>query len=442
MIGLLSGGARAAALSTQEGVREISQATVITSPGAYLVTRDLLVLGGSAITIQADDVTLDLNGHRIQSVPVFGTYDAAIRQQDWFANLSVFNGTVIGGAGAGIWATGRNSRVENVTVRGSQKGGILLGDMAVVENCIVVSNDLGLTGTNLICGGAGSRVAGSILIGNTGARLVGIRGGQGCIVDGCILRGNLASYYFNGVELARGGVVRSVSISDNYCASSFSGVVADGTIERCAVVRNIKDMDGGSLAGIDAGVNGVVRRCIVKENTAYSGEAYAYFHRGHGGLFDCVAFSNVAVGASAYGFCLSTNNTVASRCAATANGSRGFYGPIGCIIKQSVAKWNGWYGIDVGAWSSVERCLVDNTGDATDTRTGIAANNGNVRVENNHVLDSGRGIGCFGGVNFLSGNSAVNTTNYVNTTGQSCGAITNQPGANFISYNPWQNFGL
>src|SRR5262245_40090047 len=61
----LASAAAATAPLADEGRIPVFQSTTISSPGHYVVTRDIVATVGVAIAIQADNVVLDLNGHTI-----------------------------------------------------------------------------------------------------------------------------------------------------------------------------------------------------------------------------------------------------------------------------------------------------------------------------------------------------------------------------------------
>lgn len=85
---------------------------IITAPGRYRLTRDLLVKSGTAITINSDDVTLDLNGYSIAS-----------------------NARPGSGSGVAIVGARRNVTIQNGSIRGAEdkgrqgqvRGGFLVG---------------------------------------------------------------------------------------------------------------------------------------------------------------------------------------------------------------------------------------------------------------------------------------------------------------------------
>ena len=73
-----------------EGRYLISEQTTITEPGAYLVTNNIVSPGGPVITIQAENVTLDLGGFTLSS----GPDDVATIQIDVASSVKIFNGTI------------------------------------------------------------------------------------------------------------------------------------------------------------------------------------------------------------------------------------------------------------------------------------------------------------------------------------------------------------
>ena len=81
-------------IRADEGRIPIFQPTTITSSGSYVLTRDITVASGNVFTIQASDVTLDLNGRTVQ-VTSPGGYLIAI--DTGASTLRVKNGALIGG---------------------------------------------------------------------------------------------------------------------------------------------------------------------------------------------------------------------------------------------------------------------------------------------------------------------------------------------------------
>lgn len=134
---------------------------VISQPGSYKLVSNLVVgdLATTAIQVQADNVTIDLNGFAILGPNVCdwstktctattpssrGITTSTVR------GLTVRNGTISGFAGAGISA-GAYLRVENVTVAHNAGGGITAGSSAQIDRVSARYNGL-LNGYNSAAG--------------------------------------------------------------------------------------------------------------------------------------------------------------------------------------------------------------------------------------------------------------------------------------------------
>jgi hypothetical protein len=222
-----------------DGVRELSQATVsvwpivISTPGSYVLTTDLTVGNflTSAIRVDVDRVTIDLNGRTIsgpysctgtgagltcsQPTHTLGWgIDAASR-----ALLRVRNGTIRGFAGGGVRG-GSDLRVEGVTVINNQGIGISSGtnSAATVTGCAVVRNrDTG------IYVGADSLVESSRVIGN----------------------------FSDGIFFVGDGLVRGNTISRNG-GSPVTNVCCGPAL---GYLQNVFGYNGGAPYGNDMGQN-------------------------------------------------------------------------------------------------------------------------------------------------------------------------------------------
>jgi hypothetical protein len=125
----------------------------ITQSGSYFLTQNLSSSGaGPAITVQASNVTVDLDGFTLN-----GTQNGwGIFEANGFDHLVVRNGTLAGwlyaihssglsnsrfeeleirGANIAINAAGNDNVVDNVTVEGNTGNGFWLADRATVSNC-------------------------------------------------------------------------------------------------------------------------------------------------------------------------------------------------------------------------------------------------------------------------------------------------------------------
>jgi parallel beta-helix repeat protein len=117
----------------------ISSPVTITNPGSYYLTTNLTVPAfGSAITINAENVTLDLNGYTLSGVPnSFGAIIIASNHAavvNGFIRNCAFNYAVDAGSVSGC-------RLENLILSGNSSG-INAGSEAIVRNCVAI-NDVG-----------------------------------------------------------------------------------------------------------------------------------------------------------------------------------------------------------------------------------------------------------------------------------------------------------
>jgi parallel beta-helix repeat protein len=215
------------------GAKEISQRDVplvITKPGSYCLISNLIISSPNvtAISIGADNVTIDLNGFTIRG-PGMGTGFGIVDQQQTLPGL-VNNAVVRGGTVRG-WAyavhlAGKNNRVENVQVFEASHG-IFVGRSSVVSQCQVAFGGVGIgtdDGTMVLnntiytmdnrcigtSGDASGPVGGVTVIGNN-CRFspIGIRvQGQGNRIEG-----NTITQCNIGIDLSEGNA--------NYFAKNF-----------------------------------------------------------------------------------------------------------------------------------------------------------------------------------------------------------------------------
>ena len=122
---------------------------VISTQGLYCLTGNLATseASGLAITINANNVTLDLNGWKVggqgagAGTASYGIYSTAV-------NVTVKNG-IVRGFYFGIFLTGRGAVVQNMLVDQSTHAGIFVnGTGAVVEHNQVVDTGGSTNGTN------------------------------------------------------------------------------------------------------------------------------------------------------------------------------------------------------------------------------------------------------------------------------------------------------
>ena len=134
----------------------ITNATAVTisASGSYYLTTNITVTTGSAITMTASQVTLDLNGFSVSSTAASAT-GTGILLAGGNADITILNGHIKGGVtySGGVYSSGPgfangitysgttpfNVRVSGVSVSGCSNYGIYLtlGDSTVVESSTV-----------------------------------------------------------------------------------------------------------------------------------------------------------------------------------------------------------------------------------------------------------------------------------------------------------------
>jgi len=259
--------------------------TVITNPGSYYVTANLVNTQNTAgITISASDVHIDLNGFALISTA--STQGAGIYVPNARRNLKFENGILKNWPYEGIWASATtDSSVSRVNAVSNGWDGIWLGAGAVVENCMAIGNALagihvGANSTvqdctsrnnnqdgieagafcrindctamvNGACGitaGGGSRIKGCTSGGNN----YGVMSEDASLIQDCVVSGNNT----NGIEVAK--AVRVIAC--NARGNEGNGIVAnDGSIIRDC----ISSANGGD--GIL-----ITSNCLVEKNNATS----------------------------------------------------------------------------------------------------------------------------------------------------------------------------
>jgi parallel beta-helix repeat protein len=244
--------------------------------GSYYVTGDLL---GSpfddGITINADNVTLDLRGFTLTGVLEVQPNDGIVIN-GVHENISIHNGVLRNWVTAIEASVATNSQVRNVraeanaadginigvggsvvqcSAQGNAGHGIATGDGCTITRCTARGN-----GDSGISAGFGSTVSNCSALSNTGTGMfeAGIYASSGSTVIACTARDNSN----DGIFVLTGSTVTACSASDN----SGDGIDAGGfgssgnTISGCTTFSNSED-------GIVAGSASTVTNCTARSNT-------------------------------------------------------------------------------------------------------------------------------------------------------------------------------
>jgi len=251
---------------------------IITNAGSYVVTDHLVGTSGvAAIVVNADFVTLDLNGYSVT-----GPIDA-ITQSAGRHGLTVKNGTLRApNGGYSLLATGLLTRVSGVRITDYGAGGMRLGKNAMVRDVFIGANAMtnlssvigvdareGLLARNVsvtgmraaggtsygVSAGAGSVIRDTRVHGNqVSGSFIGARGGRGSVLHGLTAGANPAGSVSTGLWVDDVGVIVGGQVGPSP-ASGFSRAVFAGSYSVLA------DMNmGGTAVGAQVVSNSVVVR--------------------------------------------------------------------------------------------------------------------------------------------------------------------------------------
>jgi len=133
------------------GTRITSLPYTISAPGSYYLGSNLSYAGGDGITVNSDDVTLDLMGFTITGT---GNVNNGIRMNGR-NNVEIRNGTLSGWfCGIRDNSSGVGHRVTNVRAEGNINGICLMGSGHLIQGCRATA--AGTAGYGLLIGSQGT----------------------------------------------------------------------------------------------------------------------------------------------------------------------------------------------------------------------------------------------------------------------------------------------
>jgi parallel beta-helix repeat protein len=264
-----------------EGRIPVYEQTIISAPGSYVVTRDITVPGGDLITIDASDVTLDLNGMTLTNLSAVGG-DDVIEISDGNSNIEIRNGRLSGGVAGIRYFPGSANKarivVENIESIGAANYGIYIEpvEYAEVLNCRIENTRFGIY-LSVSPGTFGGKIAGNWVEGcnDYGILLTGLQGGEvrgnrvydyshdvaggkagiwvtpgggGNIIEGNTARGGPSATDAYGIEMDSGGNI----ISGNTVSDTLLGIYSISGANGNRIVGNVcKDNETGIYVGGD-----------------------------------------------------------------------------------------------------------------------------------------------------------------------------------------------
>ena len=246
-------------------------AYVIDQPGSYYLTNSIVMsqIGATAIYIDTDNVTLDLNGYSIKGP---GESNSASSDGIFVSgrkyNITIKNGVVDDWADDAIDAPqASNCLFQNVIATNCADNGFYLGENSVIIECHAYGNASdgfsGVNGCNFIRCTAGANVRDGFEL-FSGSQIIncnafdngedGIDGRDDVNVLGCVVTDNGDA----GIELSSNCLVYKCSAYDNIGCGIEVGTST--RVSLCIATRN--DGDGIRLRGS----TGVVYGCVAHDN--------------------------------------------------------------------------------------------------------------------------------------------------------------------------------
>ena len=270
---------------------------VINTAGSYYLTGNLSgAIGQDGITVNADDVTIDLNGFTISGAAGQGTAVRSLQHR----NITVKNGSMKSWGGGGVnLLLCDQSRIESLRMRGCLNSAVFIGSGSIARDCVVLdSGTFTLGPTAMIERCSMSNVDG------------GLSGGNGSVIKDCAVSGcttGLAS-----IAGGEGSTITGCSVSGGDTQGINAGL--GSTVSNCTV-RGCP-LSGFLLQGM----------CTVTNNTATAvgpgSQAAAFEINGSGNRID----GNLAVG-SGYGFHANGTDNLIVRNAARNNTAGNYFFP-------------------------------------------------------------------------------------------------------------------
>ena len=268
---------------------------VITQSGSYYLTGNITgVSGKSGITINANNVTIDLGGFSLEGVPgavngIVGGSSEHVRVYNgkvahWpqygvalplhsqadhlFASDNGSDGISAGFGSYVLWCVANDNSANGIVV--SQSGlvshcvadgnnvGVLLFSYSRAESCAANNNDFIGIAYNEACSVADSLANNNGDVQFTGGGIGAVNGGTGAVIRGCVANENVG----DGIAAGDGTTISGCTVKGN----ANNGILINGD---AASVTNCTASSNGNANGNGIslnGDNGVVVQCVASNN--------------------------------------------------------------------------------------------------------------------------------------------------------------------------------
>ncbi len=348
---------------------DLNPTLTIDQPGTYVLTENLIAgTNAPAIIVITNNVTVDLNGHRISGM--LGGEHIIINQAASLHGLTVKNGSIRGvfpGSSTVIAAHGAGNVVADLQIQGVPRA-VILGDAATVRNTTI--------------------------------------------------RGDTFAYGGPGVALQVGHRSRleSVVVKDLMVSGSFTGIVtgAASIVHRCRVLNSVGDV----MTAIQTGPNSVVSETEVLSNASVGGVVpfFGVVANSNSVLRSVSAVNQMGIGGS--GLLLNGPGVIVDAFA-SGNPGNGIQAGPGALVTRSRTHLNVESGIVLQGSSMAY--LNESSRNAADfgVGAGIRTTDRGNRIENNVLIGNLRGIQLDAAQNLVIGNRTsqnIQTNILINVT--------------------------
>ena len=345
----------------------------ISESGSYYFTENIhLPAAITAITIEANDVTLDMKGFTLSGPGGGSGAGAGIHASDAsLTNIVIANGTVRDFRWYGVKLEGTDHRVTAISALGNGSNGISISGSVLSctarangSSGIVISNGTAEGCTTRANQGYGINASSASVINciATGNTSPGFNGSQSSFA-GCIANGN-TSYGFSVSDSSLRGCSATENGSDGFytSSSSLNNCTASSnedygirsyysSIVGCTAKSNGTD---GSGDGIRGQTSCTINGCVAYDN-ADDGISTLY----GGSIMDCSVYDNGEDGISA------SYKAVIKNCSSANNGVHGIYVAHDCRVEANNLRDNDGWGLKVNNTDGYNYCILNVASDNT-----------------------------------------------------------------------------
>ena len=259
--------AAASRLWADEGRTPIFKPTIITRPGDYVLTRDVVAAGDVAISIQASGVTLDLHGHTISDP---STSFALVGLGQGATDVTIRNGRLVGGTYGVLYGSGSprvRVRLERLRLVGPLSTGIFISGAEEVEvlSCDITggpSQPFGIYVVGVIGPFGGRFVDNSIETqGNDALYLDGFLGGEirGNRITSATKPGAYGINLQGAPNTPHGG---NLIEGNTVILGAANGIFLCGDCDSNVIIRNVVGGNGGTGIVAQSGGNRIAENVL------------------------------------------------------------------------------------------------------------------------------------------------------------------------------------